>query len=112
MFTVVPSHLGGDHSLLVQHFSPSPYQSLAYVYTNGHAVPVVTVLCSPQVNLPLLIFSFVGFLLPCYLYYFRRKLLQEQAAKEGTLDQANGTQVKLQDTVATNGLLSNEGSTA
>ncbi|XP_066467478.1 large neutral amino acids transporter small subunit 3 isoform X2 [Tiliqua scincoides] len=64
------------------------------------------------VNLSLLIFSFVGFLLPCYLYYFRRRLLQEQAAKEETPDQANGTQVKLQDSAAANGLLSNDGTAA
>ncbi|XP_028594456.2 large neutral amino acids transporter small subunit 3 isoform X1 [Podarcis muralis] len=63
------------------------------------------------VNLPLLIFSFVGFLLPSYLYFYRRRLLQEQAAKEGIPDQANGAQMKLQDNAATNGLLSNDATT-
>ncbi|XP_044276765.1 large neutral amino acids transporter small subunit 3 isoform X1 [Varanus komodoensis] len=62
------------------------------------------------VNLALLIFSSVGFLLPCYLYYYRHRLLQEQAAKEG-MDQANGTNVKLQDSTVTNGLLSSDTTT-
>uniref|UniRef100_A0A8D0DFW7 Solute carrier family 43 member 1 n=1 Tax=Salvator merianae TaxID=96440 RepID=A0A8D0DFW7_SALMN len=60
------------------------------------------------VNLALLIFSFVGFLLPCYLYFYRRGLLREQAAKEGTPDQANGAHLKLQDSMIANGLLSND----
>lgn len=58
------------------------------------------------VNLALLIFSLVGFLLPCYLYYFRHKVLQDEATKEGLLDQANGTSVKIWDAAAANGLLS------
>ncbi|XP_060118451.1 large neutral amino acids transporter small subunit 3 isoform X2 [Heteronotia binoei] len=64
------------------------------------------------VNLTLLIFSFAGFLLPCYLYYFRHKVLQDEATKEGALDQANGTSVKLQDGAAANGLLSSNSTTA
>ncbi|XP_060627813.2 large neutral amino acids transporter small subunit 3 [Anolis sagrei] len=63
------------------------------------------------VNLALLILSFVGFLLPCYLFYFRRKLRQEQAAKDRTSDQPNGAHVKLQDSAATNGLLNNDATT-
>ncbi|XP_025072663.1 large neutral amino acids transporter small subunit 3 [Alligator sinensis] len=58
------------------------------------------------VNLSLLIFSLLGFLLPCYLCYFRRTLLCDQAAPGGPTDQAEGAQVKLQDSVATNGKLS------
>ncbi|XP_077177082.1 large neutral amino acids transporter small subunit 3 isoform X2 [Paroedura picta] len=64
------------------------------------------------VNLALLIFSFAGFLLPCYLYYYRRKVLQDQATKEQPLDQLNGTPLKLQDVAAANGLLSSSSTTA
>uniref|UniRef100_A0A6J0TKG7 Large neutral amino acids transporter small subunit 3 isoform X1 n=1 Tax=Pogona vitticeps TaxID=103695 RepID=A0A6J0TKG7_9SAUR len=64
------------------------------------------------VNLALLILSFVGFLLPCYLYYYRRRLLRDQVAKDdGTLDQANGPHMKLQDDAIVNGLLSSDTTT-
>ncbi|XP_062972995.1 large neutral amino acids transporter small subunit 3 isoform X2 [Elgaria multicarinata webbii] len=62
------------------------------------------------VNFALLIFSFVGFLLPCYLFYYRHRLLQRQKAKERT-DQAYAASVKLQDNAAINGLLSNDATT-
>ncbi|XP_059578421.1 large neutral amino acids transporter small subunit 3 isoform X4 [Alligator mississippiensis] len=64
------------------------------------------------VNLSLLIFSFLGFLLPCYLCYFRRTLLCDQAAPGGPTDQAEGAQVKLKDSVATNGKLSTDDTAA
>ncbi|XP_067406839.1 large neutral amino acids transporter small subunit 3 [Emydura macquarii macquarii] len=58
------------------------------------------------VNLGLLIFSLLGFLLPFYLCYFRRALLQDQAAPGKMPDLAEGAQVKLQDGMALNGVLS------
>nr|XP_056706807.1 large neutral amino acids transporter small subunit 3 [Euleptes europaea] len=64
------------------------------------------------VNLALLIFSVAGFLLPCYLYYFRHKILRDETTKEGTPDQANGTSMKLPDGAAANGLLSSNSTTA
>uniref|UniRef100_J3SEM5 Large neutral amino acids transporter small subunit 3-like n=1 Tax=Crotalus adamanteus TaxID=8729 RepID=J3SEM5_CROAD len=53
------------------------------------------------VNLALLIFSFMGFLLPGYLFYYRYKLIQKQMAKDGV-------PVKFQDNTLANGLLNNE----
>ncbi|KAM3852094.1 large neutral amino acids transporter small subunit 3 isoform 1-T3 [Vipera latastei] len=53
------------------------------------------------VNLALLIFSFMGFLLPGYLFYYRYKLIQKQMAKDGA-------PVKFQDNAIANGLLNNE----
>uniref|UniRef100_A0A8C5SVU3 Solute carrier family 43 member 1 n=1 Tax=Laticauda laticaudata TaxID=8630 RepID=A0A8C5SVU3_LATLA len=53
------------------------------------------------VNLALLIFSFMGFLLPCYLFYYRYKLIRKQMAKDGA-------HMKFQDNAAANGLLNND----
>ncbi|XP_058052606.1 large neutral amino acids transporter small subunit 3 [Ahaetulla prasina] len=53
------------------------------------------------VNLALLIFSFMGFLLPCYLFYYRYKLIRKQMAKDAA-------HMKFQDNAAANGLLNNE----
>lgn len=47
------------------------------------------------VNVGLLIFSFFGFLLPGYLFYYRWKLIQKMAGKEALL--ADGAHVKLQE---------------
>ncbi|XP_053883908.1 large neutral amino acids transporter small subunit 3 [Malaclemys terrapin pileata] len=58
------------------------------------------------VNFGLLIFSLLGFLLPFYLCYFRRALLRDQPALGESPDLAEGAQVKLQDGVALNGMLS------
>nr|XP_042708548.1 large neutral amino acids transporter small subunit 3 isoform X2 [Chrysemys picta bellii] len=58
------------------------------------------------VNFGLLIFSLLGFLLPFYLCYFRRALLRDQPALGEIPDLAEGAQVKLQDGVALNGMLS------
>uniref|UniRef100_A0A8C3SIS5 Solute carrier family 43 member 1 n=1 Tax=Chelydra serpentina TaxID=8475 RepID=A0A8C3SIS5_CHESE len=58
------------------------------------------------VNFGLLIFSLLGFLLPLYLCYFRRTLLRDQAALGEIPDLAEGAQVKLQDGMALNGMLS------
>ncbi|KAJ7344171.1 hypothetical protein JRQ81_000121 [Phrynocephalus forsythii] len=63
------------------------------------------------VNLALLILSFVGFLLPCYLYCYRRRLLRDQMVKEANSDVANGPHMKLQDAAAVNGLLSSDTTT-
>ncbi|XP_070583397.1 large neutral amino acids transporter small subunit 3 [Erythrolamprus reginae] len=53
------------------------------------------------VNLALLIISFLGFLLPCYLFYYRYKLIRKQKAKDGA-------HMKFQDNAAANGLLNKE----
>uniref|UniRef100_A0A8C0QQ94 Solute carrier family 43 member 1 n=1 Tax=Chelonoidis abingdonii TaxID=106734 RepID=A0A8C0QQ94_CHEAB len=58
------------------------------------------------VNFGLLIFSLLGFLLPFYLCYFRRTLLRDQLMLGQIPDLAEGAQVKLQDGVALNGMLS------
>uniref|UniRef100_A0A8D0HKL2 Solute carrier family 43 member 1 n=1 Tax=Sphenodon punctatus TaxID=8508 RepID=A0A8D0HKL2_SPHPU len=64
------------------------------------------------VNLALLIFSLLGFLLPCYLFYFRRRLLKDQVAQGETSDQTEAVQMKLQDGAVANGLLSSDETTA
>ncbi|XP_077676926.1 large neutral amino acids transporter small subunit 3 [Eretmochelys imbricata] len=58
------------------------------------------------VNFGLLIFSLLGFLLPLYLCYFRRTLLRDQTTLGEIPDLAESAQVKLQDGVALNGMLS------
>ncbi|XP_078530330.1 large neutral amino acids transporter small subunit 3 [Lissotriton helveticus] len=57
------------------------------------------------VNVGLLVFSFFGFLLPGYLFYYRRKLIREMAGKEALL--ADGAHVKLQEAEG-NGTLSRD----
>ncbi|XP_030042151.1 large neutral amino acids transporter small subunit 3 [Microcaecilia unicolor] len=59
------------------------------------------------VNLSLLIFSLVGFLLPIYLFYFRRQLIQKM--KDGKMELADGAHIKLHEDNATiNGDLSKD----
>nr|XP_033776712.1 large neutral amino acids transporter small subunit 3 [Geotrypetes seraphini] len=59
------------------------------------------------VNLGLLLFSLVGFLLPIYLFYFRHQLLQK--VKDSKAELADGAHIKLhEDNATTNGALSKD----